>query len=123
MTGQEYKSAYNNSWALVVGINNYKYAPHLEYACNDAAAVAETLISSLGFPSKHVIVLKDAKATKDRIFQAYLDFHNTANDPNDRILVFFAGHGHTKKGKRENVGFLVPVDGKGGQPSHIDSVG
>jgi len=29
----------------------------------------------------------------------------------DRLLVFFAGHGHTTTGSRGEVGFLVPVDG------------
>ena len=29
----------------------------------------------------------------------------------DRILVFFAGHGHTVTGRHQETGFLVPVDG------------
>ncbi len=32
--------------------------------------------------------------------------------PDDKVLIFFAGHGHTVPGRRGETGFLVPVDGK-----------
>jgi uncharacterized caspase-like protein len=31
--------------------------------------------------------------------------------PDDRLIIFFAGHGHTASGRRGETGFLVPVDG------------
>jgi hypothetical protein len=42
---------------------------------------------------------------------SFLKFAQENIKPNDRVLVFFAGHGHTIKGNRGEVGFLIPVDG------------
>jgi Caspase domain len=32
-------------------------------------------------------------------------------DENDRVLVFYAGHGYTHSSRGRGVGFLVPVEG------------
>ena len=104
-----YKPSYSGSHALVIGINKYIRTSPLAFAVTDATAIAETLIERFGFPTENVALLVDAKATKDAIAQSYLRF---ADDEvvaeNDRVLVFFAGHGHTVSGRRE-AGFLVPL--------------
>src|SRR4051812_12499272 len=99
-----FESFYSNSWALVIGINSYKYVSPLSYACNDADSVAAILIDELGFPANQVIILKDADATKEAILDNFLDFSVNASDPNDRVFVFFAGHGTTIDGARGPVG-------------------
>jgi hypothetical protein len=119
MIQQSYTSSYHASWALVIGINAYQHAQPLAYACNDADAVATALTIDLGFPAGNVLLLKDSQATKNAILEAYLGFINKAADPDDRVLVFFAGHGMTAQGHRESVGFLVPVDGN---PSNKNSL-
>jgi hypothetical protein len=106
-----YEPHYSNSWALVVGINNYHLAPPLGYARNDAEGFGELLIDKFGFPETNVIQLLDEEATKDRILSEYLDFTTEKIEPDDRVIVFFAGHGYTRSGKRGERGFLVPVDG------------
>src|SRR5262249_18004720 len=55
-----------------------------------------------------------ASATRDGIRTAFFKYVNgTAVQPDDRIIVFFAGHGHTVRGNRGGeTGFLIPVDGK-----------
>lgn len=40
-------------------------------------------------------------------------------NPDDRLLVFFAGHGATVQGARGNIGYLVPVDGSLGDKSTL----
>jgi uncharacterized caspase-like protein len=110
----EYQPRYQNSWALVVGINAYKHLPPLSYAGNDADAIAAVLQNELGFPADHISVLKDHDATKQEILRAYLSFEKKASHPDDRVLVFFAGHGTTKEGHHGPMGFLVPFDG------HVD---
>jgi len=106
-----YELRYSTSWALVVGINKYQFGSPLEYACNDANDVADVLHSRFGFPSDNIVILTDESATRERINLEYLSFANEKVEPNDRIVVFFAGHGYTKVGSRGEVGFLVPVDG------------
>lgn len=105
-----YSSKYDNSWALVIGINSYKNVGTLEYARNDAEAIVEILINKFNFPKDNVTCLFDEEATKVEIFSKFMKFYETTKE-NDRVLIFFAGHGHTLPGKRENVGYLIPVDG------------
>lgn len=107
-----YQPQYENSWALIVGINDYRHVSPLDYACNDADAVKSVLIDELGFPESQVIILKDEAATKESILESYIDLRNRAHNPDDRVLVFFAGHGETVPGLRGPVGYLVPVDGE-----------
>ncbi len=111
MSNTTYNSYYRNSWALVIGINNYEFVSPLSYACNDADAVADALATELGFPKDHIALLKDRNATKQAILDTFLAYSDMAGDPDDRVLVFFAGHGTTFDGLRGPVGYLIPVEG------------
>jgi len=101
---------YQNSCALVIGINKYQQVNPLSHACSDAESVAEILTSDLNFPKGSVTVLLDDQATRAGIMKAFLAFESLSSD--DRVLVFFAGHGETVTGQRGDVGYLVPVDGQ-----------
>src|SRR4051794_34986782 len=103
------KPQYENSYGLVIGINDYPERP-LNFATNDADSVAAAL-EQFGFPKKNVTVLKDAKATRSAIMRRMAELATTCG-PDDRVLVFFAGHGTTAESRRGPVGMLVPVDGK-----------
>ncbi|MDY6791154.1 MAG: caspase family protein [Thermodesulfobacteriota bacterium] len=106
-----YTTLYSNSRALIIGINQYIFAPPLEYAINDAKAVAEILKKKFGFDESNLKILTDKKASRSEIMAHYMTFVNKDIESNDRILIFFAGHGYTHTGKRGEVGFLVPNDG------------
>jgi len=111
MENLELKPEYTESRALIIGINGCKYASPLGYAVNDAQAFAKLLIERFNFMEKNVNLLIDEKSTRDAIMQSYLSFATSDVKTNDRIVIFFAGHGHTKTGQRGEVGFLVPYDG------------
>ena len=107
--GRPVAPTYGASWALVVGINDYRHAPPLSYAAADARAVADAL-PRLGF--QQVRLLLDAQATKAAIERVIYDEFQRRMGPDDRLFVFFAGHGITvplPRGGEE--GYLVPVDG------------
>lgn len=104
---------YADSWALVVGVNDYQNArvPKLRYAVNDARAVERALLAQ-GFRRERITVLTDAQATKVRVEEALGDRLRQQAGRDDRVLVFFAGHGMTVKLKSgEDEGYLIPVDG------------
>lgn len=107
---QIYQPKYDNSFALVVGINDYQHVSKLDYACNDASVVAEKLIENFKFNEDRICLLKDSKATGGNIRSHLMKFADSTSE-DDRILIFFAGHGYTKSGKRGEVGFLIPHDG------------
>jgi len=95
---------------VVIGINRYTKAPRLNYAVNDAKSVVAA-VQKLGFASDKILLLLDQEATKQRIEQILYGTLRRAS-PEDRVLVFFAGHGFTSalpRGGEE--GFLLPVDG------------
>ncbi len=96
---------------MVIGINDYQIASPLGFAKHDAETFAEILRTNFGFPPNQVTVLLDAEATRERIRSAFLGFSQDPIGPDDRIAVFFAGHGCTRTGRRGEVGFLVPADG------------
>jgi hypothetical protein len=111
MSQNMYKPEYHSSWALIVGINQYKFVPQLSYACSDADSLTNILMTRLGFLPQQVITLKDSDATKARILEEFIDLHTKAKDPDDRVIFFFAGHGSTYQGANGPIGYLVPVEG------------
>lgn len=105
-------TGYGKSWAIVIGIDDYAKWPKLEYAGRDAQAIADTLTGQFGFPSAQVIVLKNREATRNNILAA---FHDRLGDgrtqKNDRVFVFFAGHGATRRlASGRDLGYIIPVD-------------
>ncbi len=111
MTRRLYRPEYAESWALVIGIDKYANAPPLGYACNDAMAVAEALETSFAFPKENITCLLNQDATGNAIRSSYLAFSDCRTGPDDRLVVFYAGHGHTRQSHRGETGFLVPVEG------------
>src|SRR5260221_12455265 len=94
------KTRYTESRALVIGITAYKNAAPLSYACNDAKEIQDLLVKELGFPEANVTCLLDGQATRDAILRTYFRFTKEDIGLDDRVFVFFAGHGHTLTGSR-----------------------
>ena len=101
-----------NGWALVIGINDYAKWPKLQYATRDAEAVRQILIEELGFTPDKIVSLENEAATRNGILTVFHDkFVEGAIKPNDRIFVFFAGHGATRRlSSGRELGYIVPVD-------------
>ncbi len=108
-TRAPFASSYQDSWAVVVGINEYANGGPLEYAVNDATKVAE-VVTALGFSASNVVLLTEKAATRTKILSE-LHLLSDKVGADDRVLFFFAGHGLTKTGHRGEIGFLLPSDG------------
>ena len=48
---------YDNSWALVVGINDYQNVPKLNYAVEDAMAIKNMFINDYGFQRNNIFII------------------------------------------------------------------
>ncbi len=105
-------TGYEKSWAIVIGIDEYAKWPKLEYAGRDAQSIADTLTGQFGFPSSQVIVLKNQQATRNNILAAFHDrLADERTGKNDRVFVFFAGHGATRQlASGRDLGYIIPVD-------------
>lgn len=104
-----YLATYTNSRALVIGIDAYTRCSPLSNACHDAQSLADALVKRLSFPPENVRLLLNADATRAKILSAFMGLHEACS-PDDRVIIFFAGHGHSVSGNTKVQGFLVPVD-------------
>lgn len=103
--------AYGASWAVVIGIDDYARWPKLQYATRDAQAMRQALIERFGFAADHVFSLENGEATRNRILATFHDRLSHDVGKNDRIFVFFAGHGATRRlSSGRDLGYLVPAD-------------
>jgi len=100
------------SWAVVVGIDDYAKWPRLGHAVRDADAVRELLTTRLGFKPAHVVSLQNQSATRAAILKAFNETLPKAGlKKTDNLFVFFAGHGATHKlSSGRDLGFIVPVE-------------
>ncbi len=98
---------YKNSYALLIGAGNYYNGwPKLRGVMQDVGAVKD-MLEQQGFT---VITVIDP--TFEELQAAYRDFINQYGlDKNNRLLLYFAGHGHTIRASYgEEMGYIVPVD-------------
>ncbi|QDV37392.1 nSTAND1 domain-containing NTPase [Tautonia plasticadhaerens] len=99
---------FRQSHAVVIGIDNYQdNIPPLSTAVNDARRVAEVLKATGGYS---VDLLTDA--TLDRIKTCFARTLKDNVNANDRLLVYFAGHGLILVGDDGPAGYLVPQDAR-----------
>jgi len=92
------------SYALVIGIAKYKNLPdaaQLAYPNRDAEDVYTTLISAEGgqFPAENVHKLIDEKATITNIRHELEVWLPSVTKDEDRVLIYFAGHGFVSRGQ------------------------
>ena len=102
---------YDNSYALIIGIDKYQNVQPLNYAVEDAESIQDILVNTFDFPEDNVTLLKNEEATKQNILKSFSEITKKAED-SDRVLIFFAGHGETmdlpEGGEK---GYLIPVEG------------
>ena len=91
-------------YALVIGINDYVYAPKLKTAIKDAQAVGAVLRQQYGFDTR---ILTDA--TREDIIHALADYRRTL-DENSNLLIYYAGHGVYDKDADKT--YWLPSDGE-----------
>ncbi len=126
--GKGLKPRYDNSWAVVIGINNYvSEIGSLKYPVKDADGFARLLVEDLGFRKENVFVILDPppadndmpytlyapRATRDTIRTLLVDELPQKIGRDDRLVIFFAGHGGRRRlaVEGENYrGFLIPGD-------------
>jgi len=117
-TPKQIQDIYTKSYAVVIGINAYTHKdklPELGGAVRDAKAIA-TLLESRGF---EVELLLDKKATGTAIKRAVTHWLGKRAEANDRVIIYFAGHGVSVGEDTEAMGYLMPVDA---EDAEIDGI-
>ncbi|WP_147019182.1 caspase family protein [Methylorubrum extorquens] len=101
--------------AVVIGNKSYRYTVPVDFAGNDAEAMRDFLVRSLGFREQNVVVLKDA--TRNELD----DWFGPEEEPQagklwlraktgrSDVFVYYSGHGVPDLKTRQS--FLLPSDG------------
>lgn len=105
VTASDGPSVKGRNYALVIGNNDYKTLPALKTAVGDAKAVAELLKARYTFDDGTVTLLLNAD--RSTILGALTQLRGKLT-PDDRLLVYYAGHGQIDEAANE--GFWQPVD-------------
>jgi hypothetical protein len=103
---------YNNTWALLVGIEKYtaEGISELNYAVDDAEAIRKVLIEQHNVNPDNISLLLNDDATKRNIERGLIDYYKNS-DSDDRIIFYFSGHGVTEPTEiGGEMGYLVPSD-------------
>ncbi|MBQ8066015.1 MAG: leucine-rich repeat protein [Prevotella sp.] len=104
-----------NTYALIIGNQNYRYASDVPYAIHDARVFSDYCKKTLGIPAVNVHIAEDA--TKQMILEEELnDWLLSIPDREDkRLIVYYAGHG-VPDVKNKNKAYLLPTDVRGTSP-------
>lgn len=99
----------------VIGIDNYTQWPKLHNAVNDALGIEKLFTEKFGFLNP-VPPLLNETATADAIMELVQDKLPSILEPNDNLILFFAGHGHTRISpvgtNQVETGYIIPVDAR-----------
>lgn len=100
-----------NTLAVIMGVENYKYAPNVDYAAHDAQIFYKYAKSLLGIPERNIYYRVNEGATSgefNKLFSedGWLD-RRVATGITD-VIVFYAGHGAPDTKSKES--YLIPHD-------------
>lgn len=112
-TAPAIQNSYRESFAAVIGIDEYEHWPKLRYAAHDAQGVRDLLIQQYKFKPENVFLLLNQQATRQNILSLLGDKLSNPDlvKRDDRVFVFFAGHGATRKlPSGRDLGYIIPVD-------------
>ncbi len=104
---------YKKSHAVVIGIDQYQSLPQLGGAVRDAQKVADAL-KEQGFL---VTLLLNGQATRAAITKLVGDQLPGQVGPQDRVLIYFAGHGLSRGEGESAMGYLMPVEAQRDSPA------
>lgn len=100
-------TAKGKDYLLVMGIDKYKSWPVLSNPAADARAFEKVMIDNYGYKNENVIELFNENATRKNI---YIQLKKLVDNltPNDRLLVYYAGHGFYDE--KLELGYWIPVN-------------
>jgi len=103
---------YDKSYALIIGIDDYKYLPpdrQLKQAVRDAQGVEATIKRLYKFDK--IVTLYNQQATRANILDTLTADLPRDMGENDALFVFWAGHGNQESSRTGDIGYLIPYDG------------
>lgn len=98
-----------NTFALIIGNENYKRLAAVPFATNDAKIFAEYCEKTLGIPKANIELLPDATQGDIRHGVSTLANRLEAFNGEGKAIVYYAGHGIPDE--KDKTAHLLPIDG------------
>lgn len=107
----ETKNDGKNTLAIIIGIEDYKYAPTVDFASNDARVFYKYSKSVFGIPERNIYYRINDGATSGEFNKIFADdgwIARRLKKEKTDVIVYYSGHGapDTKSEK----GYLIPYD-------------
>ena len=86
----------DNTYAVIIGVENYSYLPQAQFASNDAMVFYNYLVKVLNVPRNHILLVTDynaSKATIANFFKVKGRLANLLTETPETILFYFSGLG------------------------------
>ncbi|MFN8285732.1 MAG: tetratricopeptide repeat protein [Chitinophagales bacterium] len=96
------------TYALVVGISDYKELPHLKYADTDAKTFAAYLKTISGTDTNNIKLLTNTDANRVNLISQLMSIKKSVGR-GDKVYIYFAGHGDIET-EISNGGILLLYD-------------
>ena len=102
------------TWAVLVGIDRYKYLDRLRNSVADVDLVRTALIRDFGFHPRMVRTITNRAAKQKSLLRLINDTIPRRWDvkASDQLLFFFAGHADVALKDRRRTWYLAPVDAR-----------
>lgn len=100
-----------HAYAIIIGVEEYRDLPNVDYAKRDAEMVKQYLIKALGYREQNIVALLNDRATRSQIearLEQWLPKQTTGNSDAE-VFVYYGGHGAPDPNTSQ--AFLVPYDG------------
>jgi hypothetical protein len=108
----------DHAYAVVIGVEDYRDLPKVDYAKRDAELIRKYLVHSLGYRENNIVLLLNDRVTRSQM-EARLEKwlpKQVGENKDAEIFVYYGGHGAPDPSS--NQAFLVPYDG---DPSYLET--
>ena len=104
-----------DTYALIIGNQNYRFVSDVPYAIHDARVFAEYCKRTLSIPVENIHISEDA--TKQMILEEELEdwVQKIPQRENKKLIIYYAGHG-VPDNKNHNKAYILPTDVRGTSP-------
>lgn len=102
----------DNTFVVIIANEDYKRVAKVSNALNDGQVFSKYCHCTLGIPMQHIHYVENATLNEMRSELSWLKELSSAYEGEDKVIVYYAGHGVPNESTHES--YLVPVDGQGG---------
>ena len=108
----------DHAYAVIVGVEDYRDLPKVDYAKRDAEMVKIYLTKALGYREQNIVMLLNDRVTKSDLearFEKWLP-KQVGENRDAEVFVYYGGHGAPDP--NTNQAFLVPYNG---DPAYLET--